>query len=78
MPLFKCLRCGCIENTAPAWWWLTEKVCTECKTGRWHGLFPKESAKEMIEGEDGFLYYKEELEPGGYFYGRGKGEEVVE
>lgn len=50
-------------------------LCSECKTGEWHGRFPKctpqESGHTAI-GDDGFLYHPDELEPGGYFYGKMK------
>ena len=73
MPLFRCQKCGCVENTAPAWWWYSEgKLCTECKTGKWHGLFSKYSAVGMLEDENGFLYTKSEVKEGGYFYGHVK------
>lgn len=70
MPVFRCEKCGCVENTAIAWWWSEGRICTECKTGKWHKRFPKQSAIGMFEDKNGFLYSKEELEPGGYFYGR--------
>ena len=38
------------------------KLCSECDPdiGKWHGCFPKESAKGLMLGEDGFLYDKEQ------------------
>lgn len=49
MPLFKCTKCGCIDNTAAAgsYWQDRENAqCAECFTGKWHDLFPKETPKE--------------------------------
>ncbi len=49
MPLFACARCNTVENTALGWYWTPalrgkEVLCSECKTGTWHGRFPKEDA----------------------------------
>lgn len=56
MPLFRCDKCGCIDNTAAGgnYWhkhrgegWVKVPVdqqkalCCECFTGAWHGRFPK-------------------------------------
>lgn len=47
MPLFICDRCKCVDNTATSDFRLqarhgsTERLCTECRTGKWHGRFPK-------------------------------------
>lgn len=57
MPLFKCSKCGCVENTALSNFWSrgmnfeTGKLivpkppalCSECDPaiGKWHGEFPK-------------------------------------
>jgi hypothetical protein len=52
MSLFKCEKCGCIENTALCRYWFREKgspaLCSECdpKIGKWHGLFKKRKAKK--------------------------------
>ena len=67
MPLFQCTKCGCVENTAasnyvhqtyadppePA-------LCSECdpEIGKWHDMFPKQSAVGMLIASDGFLYDK--------------------
>ena len=65
MPLFRCAKCGCIDNTATAnaWsFWFAKPaqlpLCTECnpKIGKWHGLFPKESADDIVVGRDGKRY----------------------
>lgn len=72
MPCFRCSKCGCVENTAACNYWNKEKgkaLCSECdpEIKKWHGRFPKESAKGMMQSQRGFLYSKEELAPGGYF-----------
>jgi hypothetical protein len=47
MPLFICDRRKCVDNTATSDFWLqarrgsTERLCTECRTGKWHDRFPK-------------------------------------
>ncbi len=45
-PLYRCSRCGTVDNTALSmgyWGHLGEKevFCTECETGKWHGMWPK-------------------------------------
>lgn len=53
MPLFRCSKCGCADNTATAlnfWpeYYLNQKapLCSECdpEQGEWHGSFQKRSA----------------------------------
>lgn len=69
MPIFKCSKCGCIDNTALAdYWWRVfeekkEPLCSECLTGKWHGEFEKRSAKGMLIDRDGFLWGKDETIP---------------
>ncbi|MHA6346438.1 hypothetical protein [Roseivivax sp. CAU 1761] len=50
MPLFACTKCNAVENTATGWYWLAkareEAQCSECRTGAWHGHFPKQDAGE--------------------------------
>ena len=42
MSLFQCERCGARENTALAQNWLDDgEICSECRTGQWHGVFEK-------------------------------------
>ena len=82
MSLFQCGKCGCVENTSPGHYWsqkygdgIENPLCSECKTGTWHGIFKKQTPTEdghIALGDDGFLYLPEELEPGGYDYGRVK------
>jgi len=70
MPLFRCNRCGCVENTAGSLYWIKktgeDALCSECdpKIGKWHGYFPKKSAIGYLLGNDGFLYRKAALDAG--------------
>jgi hypothetical protein len=55
MPLFNCSKCGAVENTAlGAYWWNRRKgkpvLCSECDTGKWHGMFPKRFDKVAEQG----------------------------
>lgn len=75
MSIFRCEQCGCIENTATSNYWERKYpfdgqgpgpkplLCSECdpEIGKWHGAFPKTSAKGMILADDGFLYSKEDV-----------------
>lgn len=66
MPIFKCTRCGGVDNTATSNYWNKGEaapLCSECdpKIGKWHGLFPKMDASRFVE-HDGFLWTREELE----------------
>lgn len=67
MPIFACSKCGAVENTALSRYWMRvlkdpkpPPLCSECdpEIGKWHGAFPKESAKDhgYVQGPDGFLY----------------------
>jgi hypothetical protein len=63
MSLFRCEECGCVENTAcsnyaSAWSREERKLCSECdpKIGKWHGMFEKRLATNLLIGENGFLY----------------------
>lgn len=55
MPLFKCKKCGTVENTAlTACSWTRfynkeDPLCSECCSGKWHGCFKK--TKKMPKGE---------------------------
>lgn len=74
MPLFKCEKCGCVENTATSNYWSRYTVgeangpalCSECdpSIGEWHDTFPKRSAKGYLIGSDGYLYTKKQVESG--------------
>ena len=77
MSLFRCEQCGCVENTAASNYISRKypysedgkalpslpALCSECdpEIGKWHGLFPKKSAKGMMLASDGFLYSKEDV-----------------
>lgn len=72
MSIFRCSKCGCVENTATSNFWEQRypfgggnpkpELCSECDTeiGKWHGRFEKKSAKGLMLGEDGFLYDREQ------------------
>lgn len=65
MPLFKCQKCGAVENTATGQYWgYDEKQCSECATGKWHGQFDKKNATESGYFKDsaGFLYGPDEVD----------------
>lgn len=50
MPLFKCTKCGCIDNTAcgGSYWLNPQRAeCSECFTGKWEAPFPKKTPEEM-------------------------------
>lgn len=61
MPLFKCSKCGCIDNTAVGNYWAKklhghEPMCAECGYGEWHDIFEKKTPEECgyVELENGF------------------------
>jgi len=62
MSIFRCEKCGCVENTATCGYNYREEgspaLCSECdpKIGKWHNLFAKCSAVGCAIGNDGFLY----------------------
>lgn len=66
MPIFRCGKCGCIENTAMSRYWIRleeeRPLCSECdpKIKQWHGAFKKQPATGLLLGSDGFLYSPEE------------------
>jgi hypothetical protein len=67
MPLFKCEKCGDVENTALCGYWWKKcndepLLCSECdpEIGKWHGEFTKRGAGGLMLGEDGFLYSAEQ------------------
>ena len=62
MPLYRCEKCGCIENTAMGFYWgKYKKLCSKCSTGKWHRVFRKKSAKGLLLCNDGFLYHSKEV-----------------
>lgn len=63
MPLFECATCHAVENTActTGAWYARSKgepmTCSECKDGKWHGMFPKKLLSETryVTNAEGFL-----------------------
>lgn len=52
MPLFICEKCGTIENTAVGHYWPVfaehkPVLCSECHSGKWHGLFEKRNYRDL-------------------------------
>ena len=78
MSIFRCEKCGCMENTASSNYWSRRHrtaedgqvleplsaLCSECdpEIGAWHGMFPKRSAKGMVLCSDGFIVSPEEVD----------------
>jgi len=75
MPIFKCSKCGVIDNTATSGYWhrymSLEKgqtppppLCSQCdpEIGQWHGRFERNTPGELkvVEGPDGFYYDPED------------------
>jgi hypothetical protein len=67
MSLFKCSKCGCIENTACCNYWSSKSegkrpVCSECDPAikKWHGRFEKRSAVGMLVDQEGHLWSKDQ------------------
>ena len=70
MPVFKCSKCGHVDNTALAsyWWRVTHDklppLCSLCdpEIGKWHGAFERfrPEDRDLVEGPDGFLYHPSE------------------
>jgi len=65
MPLFKCKKCGTIENTALSLCsWINlrgDMLCSECcpQQKKWHNKFPKKKFnKKKYKIVDGFVYLK--------------------
>lgn len=70
MPLYRCSKCGCVENTAMSNYWRAadkaQALCSECDPaiGQWHGQFPKRSAVGMLIDQNGHLWSRETVEAG--------------
>ena len=70
MPLFRCDKCGCVENTALSNYWMRHKadehLCSECdpEIGEWHGRFEKRSADGMLIDQIGHLWSRESVDAG--------------
>lgn len=67
MPLFRCSRCDCVENTALSSYWVDQwkgraTICSECETGKWHNKFPKRSADGYYFDDTGFLFHPDEID----------------
>jgi len=52
--IFKCMKCGCGENSALCNYWESHynhniELCSECdpKIGKWHGHFTKQKYQEV-------------------------------
>lgn len=57
MPLYRCTKCGCVENTAIGYYYgRAEPVCTECETGSWHDHFDKKSSEGYFVDRSGYLW----------------------
>lgn len=66
MSIFRCTKCGCVENTALSHYWSRvhmdglEPLCSECnpEIAKWHGEFEKVTPESCgyVTGPDGFLY----------------------
>jgi hypothetical protein len=69
MPLFRCSKCNCVEDTALCHFWSarlrqTPAECSACDPtiGKWHGEFPRESAEGYVKDRNDFLLDKRAVE----------------
>jgi hypothetical protein len=70
MSLFRCSKCGCVENTALSNFAIQvlrdglDPLCSECDPTirQWHNRFEKRTAIGMVMGQDGFLYSREQFD----------------
>lgn len=67
MPLFRCQKCGCVENTALSNYWTRKgdpAICSECdpQIGEWHGRFAKKPADGYVQDRQGFIYSPAEVD----------------
>lgn len=76
MPVFKCSKCGMMENTATSHYWTRDfdrtaggaknpspPLCSLCdpEIGKWHDRFPREPVPpDHVEGPDGFIHHKDD------------------
>lgn len=75
MPIFKCSKCGMVENTATCHYWSRDfdqpagtppspPLCSLCDPGiaAWHGRFERMTPESQgyVEGPDGFLYHPDD------------------
>lgn len=78
MPLFRCMTCGCADNTALTNYWerrykshpLLYAAC-DPDIGTWHDRFPRRSAVGLLIDQDGNLWHPRQL------MGMPKGCEIV-
>ena len=69
MSIFRCSKCGCIENTAFSFHFNhfddKQYLCSECdpEIGKWHGAFDKVSAEGYFFDETHYIYSPEEVDP---------------
>jgi hypothetical protein len=69
MSFFQCGKCGCVEDTALCRYWSarlrqTQTLCSACDPAiaKWHGQFPRESARDWIRDERGFACSRRDVE----------------
>jgi hypothetical protein len=67
MPLFRCDKCGCVENTALSNYWSRgdgPALCSGCDPdiAAWHGEFDQKPADGYYQDKNGFIYAADELE----------------
>lgn len=67
MSLYQCPKCGVVENTAVGLFWTSRKepLCSQCDTGKWHGLFPREDAAKAgyFKDANGYIYHPDSVDP---------------
>lgn len=73
MALYACRQCNCIENTACGDYYRRTlgknkkpPLCSECSSGEWHGIFPKQSAEGMLIDEGGYLWNESNMKQSNY------------
>lgn len=71
MPLFRCDKCGVVDNTALGTYWARKSrgeppLCNECEPdiGKWHDEFLKRSAEGMLIDQNGHLWSRDEVDAG--------------
>ena len=77
MPLYECMKCHVIENTAIGGYWEQQldaheksrpfqPLCSLCYSGQWHGQFDRTPAAGMLIDQRGFLWRGDEQLPPGH------------
>ena len=66
MPIFKCEKCGMVENTSLCHYWYRvgaekkEALCSQCdpEIAKWHGQFSRTTPEShgYVKGPDNFWY----------------------